>query len=136
MVTFLYSYFWDTPQSREFVRQLQHPDSTRQAFLRSGSARVVLTVRKGWEQAWVAFAEGGFKTPPIVPDPKYLSIAEEIAAYDDRSYPGIPPANPGRSAVRLEDAAYTTTSAVLSKSTSPVTFRVGSTDGSYATRLM
>ncbi|WP_372669218.1 hypothetical protein [Amycolatopsis kentuckyensis] len=129
VVTFLYSYFWDTPQSWEFIRQLQHPDSTRQAFLRSGSARVVLTVRKGWETAWVAFAEGGFKTPPVVPDPQYLSIAKEIAAYDDRNYPGIPPANPGRSAVRLEDAAYTTTSAVLPKSASPVTFRVGSTDG-------
>jgi len=31
---FLYSYFWDVPQSWNFIRQLQHPDSTRQAFLR------------------------------------------------------------------------------------------------------
>ncbi|MGW5120393.1 hypothetical protein ACWEQ8_33915 [Streptomyces noursei] len=129
VVTFLYSYFWDVPQSWDFIRQLQHPDATRQAFLRSGSARVVLTVRKGWEEAWVAFAEGGFRTPPTVPDSRYLTIAQEIAAYDDHNYPGIPPANPGRSAVRLEDAVFTTCSAVLTPSTAPVTFRVASTDG-------
>ena len=31
----------------------------------------------------------------------YLTIAQEIAAYDDRNYPGIPPANPAKAAVRL-----------------------------------
>ncbi|MFF0546239.1 hypothetical protein [Nocardia thailandica] len=114
VVTFLYSYFWDLPESWNFVRSLTHPDKTRQAFLRAGSARVVLTVRKGWETAWVRFVQdgvigggGGGNDSP------YLTIAREIAAYDDRNYPGIAPANPARRAVRLADAVYTTSSAVV-----------------------
>ncbi|TDD67051.1 hypothetical protein E1298_39760 [Actinomadura rubrisoli] len=126
VVTFLYSYFWDVPQSWNFIRRLRHPDANRQAFLRSGSARVVLTVRKGWEEEWVNFAEGGFKTPPVTPNAKYLTIAREIAAYDDRNYPGIPPANPARSAVRLEEAVYTTSRDVLAKSSNPVNIKVDS----------
>jgi hypothetical protein len=47
MLYFVYPYFWDVPQSWEFIRGLRHPDATRQAFLRAGSARVVLTIRPG-----------------------------------------------------------------------------------------
>jgi hypothetical protein len=126
VVTFLYSYFWDVPQSWNFIRRLRHPDAGRQAFLRSGSARVVLTVRKGWEEDWVKFAEGGFKSLPTTPDAQYLTIAREIAAYDDRNYPGIPPANPGRSAVRLEEAVYATSRDVLGKTAGPVSIKVDS----------
>ena len=115
VVSFLYSYFWDVPHSWAFVRQIRHPDANRQAFLRAGSARVVLTVRKGWEAAWVSFAESG------VPGghSQYFKIAQEIAAYDDRNYPGIPPANPARSAIRIEDAVYTTSASRLSASVAP-----------------
>src|SRR5450631_2792775 len=88
VVTYLYSYFWDVPASWDFIRQIRHQDLARQAFLRSGSARVVLTVRKGWEKAWVQFVEGGFKGATIPDDHPYLTIASEIAAYDDRNYPG------------------------------------------------
>ncbi|MEU6665096.1 hypothetical protein [Streptomyces sp. NPDC046727] len=126
VVTFLYSYFWDVPQSWNFIRRLRHPDANRQAFLRSGSARVVLTVRKGWEEDWVRFAEGGFKSQPTTPNSQYLTIAREIAAYDDRNYPGIPPANPARTAVRLEEAVYATSKDVLGKTANPVTIRVDS----------
>jgi hypothetical protein len=108
--TFLYSYFWDMPESWSFIRQITHPDATRQAFLRAGSARVVLTVRKGWEAAWTSYIDG---TPPGESTPR-LTIAQEIAAYDDRNYPGIPPANPGRSVIRLEDAVYSTSATQLS----------------------
>lgn len=136
VVTFLYSYFWDVPPSWDFIRQIQHADANRQAFLRAGCARVVLTVRKGWEQEWVKFVEGGFHhedPPPSQPPPYYLSIAKEVAAYDDRNYPGIPPANPGRSAVRLEDAVYTTCATPLEPNPTdpqgPVTIRVESAAG-------
>ena len=77
MVTFLYSYFWDVPPSWPFIRNTRHPDPTRQAFLRAGSARVVLTVRKGWEERWMRFAEGG-SIDASIPAP-YLTIAQEIA---------------------------------------------------------
>jgi hypothetical protein len=131
VVTFLYSYFWDVPESWAFVRNLRHPDPTRQAFLRAGSARVVLTIRKGWEDRWLQFVETGVidqerSSPSTGP---YLSIAQEIAAYDDRNYPGIPPANPGRTATRLRDAAYTTSTDTLAPSPDPVMISVTSTEG-------
>jgi hypothetical protein len=93
---FLYSYFWDVPTSWSNIRQIQHPDKTRQAFLRAGSARIVLTVRKGWEIPWAYFVLTGSTTLPSGPLPTtpYLTIAQQIQAYDNTNYPGIPPANP------------------------------------------
>ncbi|MGW9122935.1 hypothetical protein ACWGRV_41205 [Streptomyces sp. NPDC055663] len=127
VVSFLYSYFWDVPPSWVFIRNLRHPDPDRQAFLRAGSARIVLTVRKGWEERWMRFAEGGSIDAEI--PSQYLSIAQEVAAYDNRNYPGISPANPGNAATRLQDAVYTTSSVNVAPGTGPVTFKVESTAG-------
>lgn len=129
VVTFLYSYFWDLPESWPFIRELRHPDATRQAFLRAGSARVVLTVRRGWEDLWLKFVQHGtIDLPSVRPTTgPYLTIAQEIAAYDDRNYPGIPPANPARSAVRLQDAVYTTSADTLAAGPGPVSITVAST---------
>jgi hypothetical protein len=93
---FTYSYFWDYPLCWDFIRQIEHDDKTRQAFLRAGSARVVLTVRKGWETAWAYFVLTGELPPADVPEltHPYMTIAQQVAAYDDTNYPGIPPANP------------------------------------------
>jgi hypothetical protein len=132
VVTFLYSYFWDVPDSWAFIRDIQHPDADRQAFLRAGSARVVLTVRKGWERRWVNFVETGViddDDDNATAHPVYLSIAKEIAAYDDRNYPGIPPANPGKTAARLEDSVYTTSNVKVGPSTTPAAIPVDSSDG-------
>ena len=131
VVTFLYSYFWDLPQSWTFIRELRHPDPNRQAFLRAGSARVVLTVRKGWEAKWMQFTQDGtvdaeLASPITGP---YLTIAQEIAAYDDRNYPGIPPANPARAAVRLQDSVYTTSSGKIDPGPDAVTMQVASSSG-------
>ena len=134
VITFVYSYFWDIPQSWPFIRQLRHPDATRQAFLRAGSARVVLTVRKGWEEKWRQFVEDLTVDADIGSTRStgpYMSIAQEIAAYDDRNYPGIPPANPARAAVRLQDAKYTISSAKIDPPPSggPVKIPVQSSKG-------
>ncbi|MEU5896736.1 hypothetical protein [Streptomyces venezuelae] len=134
VVSFLYSYFWDIPESWAFIRDIQHPDANRQAFLRAGSARVVLTVRKGWETRWVNFVERGIVDDPAEPSPPalYWTIAQEIAAYDDRNYPGIPPANPGRTAVRIQDAVISKSSSVVGPSQTPVALRVESSEGFVA----
>lgn len=124
VVTFMYSYFWDVPGSWDFIRQIQHPDATRQAFLRAGSARVVLTVRKGWEEAWSNFVATG---DPSTPSP-YLSIAKEIAAYDDRFYPGVPAANNGKMPGELEDSVYTVSTSSVTSGPGAV-LKVESTDG-------
>jgi hypothetical protein len=96
VIYFLYSYFWDIPTAWPFIRQLEHPDATRQAFVRAGAARVVLTIRKGYEKAWTWFAEQYDFSPPDGPWPDfpYMTIAQEIQDYDNTNYPGIPPANP------------------------------------------
>ncbi|MEO8153647.1 MAG: hypothetical protein ABI605_11300 [Rhizobacter sp.] len=131
VVTFLYSYFWDVPDSWTFVRELRHNDSTRQAFLRAGSARVVLTVRKGWEARWMRFTQDGtIDAPGDMPATgPYLSIAQEIAAYDDRNYPGVAPANPAKMAVRLQDAVYTTSSGNVAPGAGGVSIEVASSAG-------
>ena len=135
VVTFLYSYFWDVPDSWAFIRGLRSPDPTRQAFLRAGSARVVLTVRKGWEQKWLRFTQDETIEPDEPSRPgtgPYQSIAQEIAAYDDRNYPGIPPANPAKAAVRLEDAVYTTSSDTIPPTAGTVSIEVESSAGIVA----
>jgi hypothetical protein len=132
---YVYSYFWDVPQSWDFIRQIQHPDSTRQAFLRAGSARVVLTVRKGWEVSWAYFVEFGQTTlPASLPPHPYLTIAEQIEDYDSTNYPGIPPADPNGGGP-IDDGTPqvgTTIDAVLEPSNSPVTFEVADSTGFIA----
>jgi hypothetical protein len=86
----MYPYFWDSPANWDFKRFLRHPDALHREFLRAGSARVVLTVRPGWEVDFAKFVERG----ALGDDHPYLTIAQEIEAYALTNYPGIPPANP------------------------------------------
>jgi hypothetical protein len=94
MLYFVYPYFWDVPKAWDFARTLEHPDPTREAFLRAGSARVVLTIRSGYEEAFASFVERGELGHILPQDHPYLTIGQEIRAYDQTNYPGIPPANP------------------------------------------
>jgi hypothetical protein len=131
IVYFLYSYFWDVPFAWDNIRNIQHPDATRQAFLRSGSARVVLTVRPGWEAAWIQFVEGGnFGTSASPFEHPYLTIAQEIQDYDNTNYPGIAPANPGGDAAP-DDGVYVATASndTVGPSTGQVTLTVVSSAG-------
>jgi hypothetical protein len=132
VVYFLYSYFWDVPASWDFIRQIQHPDSTRQAFLRAGSARIVLTVNPGWELAWTYFVEyGSTSMPDPLPAHPYLTIAQQIADYDNTNYPGIPPANPNGGGPIDDDTPQTGTTCdvPLAASNSPVVIAVADSTG-------
>jgi hypothetical protein len=91
---FLYPYFWGPPDNWSAARQLAHPDPTRQAFLRAGSARVVLTIRPQFETAFAKLMETGAFSAELPPEHPYMSIAGEIESYARTNYPGIPPANP------------------------------------------
>lgn len=124
VVYFLYSYFWDMPSSWDFIRQIEHPDATRQAFLRAGASRVVLTVRKGYETAWTWFAEhGDIVLPTNIPNDPYMPIAQQIHNYDNTNYPGIPPANPDGSGPVDDGAGQvgTTCKVDISPGASPTT---------------
>ncbi|GAF45490.1 hypothetical protein [Rhodococcus wratislaviensis] len=130
VLSFVYPYFWDIPSSWSFIRGLRHPDATREAFLRAGSARVVLTVRRGWEEAWVTFVETGGFGDTLLPTHPYLSIAREVQAYDQTNYPGIPPANPGGGPLPDDGTTVSTVSAdVLIADVDPVDIQVQSSEG-------
>src|SRR5262249_21182670 len=99
MLYFLYPYFWSDPNSRwTFKKYLDHPDPLHRVFLKSGAARVVLTIRPGFEEAFTKFIETGSFFEALGVDHPYISIAQEMENYAKTNYPGIRPANP------IEDA--------------------------------
>lgn len=94
---FTYPYFWDSPERWQHKLFLQHPDARHQEFLRAGSARVVLTIREGYERSFTELMEAGAFGELVVPGVDthpYLAIADEIRNYAETNYPGIPAANP------------------------------------------
>lgn len=90
---FVYPYFWDDPRNHALKRFLHHPDSLHQTFLRGGAARVVLTVRPGFEESFTKLFEAG-RLDADLGDHPYLTIAQEIRNYAETHYPGIPGSTP------------------------------------------
>jgi hypothetical protein len=92
LIYFLYPYYWGSTKKWAEKRFLEHPDPLHRDFLRAGSARVVLTIRPGFEEAFTQLVElGSFgKLPGNHP---YVTIAQEIQFRAKTNYPGIPPAN-------------------------------------------
>jgi hypothetical protein len=94
---FTYPYFWDDNKLWDFKKFLFHPDATHRTFLRSGSARVVLTIRPGFEASFTSLIESGSFGGLPGPHP-YVTIAQEIQNFANTNYPGFPPANPEQNA--------------------------------------
>jgi len=74
----------------------KHPDAEHDRFLRAGYARIVLTIRPGFEEDFTRLVETGslggpYKSP-------YLPIAQEIENFARTNYAGVPPANPEKEA--------------------------------------
>ena len=94
---FTYPYFWDDTALWHFKKFLYHPDPTHRTFLRSGAARVVLTIRPGFEPSFTSLVESGaFEGLPG--SHPYVTIAQEIQNFANTNYPGFPPANPEQDA--------------------------------------
>ncbi|NTX25774.1 type II secretion system protein GspG [Burkholderia pyrrocinia] len=93
---FTYPYFWDDAKLWDFKKFLYHPDPTHRKFLRSGAARVVLTIRPGFEDAFAQVIGGNFSNAPQ--GSPYVTIAQEIQDFAKTNYPGFPPANPEENA--------------------------------------
>jgi hypothetical protein len=94
---FTYPYFWDDNTLWDFKKFLYHPDPTHRTFLRSGAARVVLTIRPGFEPSFTSLIESGaFNALPGAHP--YVTIAQEIQDFANTNYPGFPPANPEQDA--------------------------------------
>jgi hypothetical protein len=93
MVFFLYPYFWSHTARWELKKYLDHPDFLHRSFLKSGSARVVMTIRPGFERDFVSFVEtGGFEG--LDSQHPYMTIAAETEAFAHTNYPGLPAGNP------------------------------------------
>jgi hypothetical protein len=92
MLYFLYPYFWSHPSRWDLKKYLNHPDLMHRAFLKSGAARVVLTIRPGFEQQFISYIQT-HNIEPSKSNDHYLSIAQEMQAYANINYPGIRPAN-------------------------------------------
>jgi hypothetical protein len=94
VIFFPYPYFWDATTRWPFKQFLVHPDLEHRSFLRSGCARVVLTVRPGFEESFAALMETGSIQVVLGRDHPYVSIGQEIRNFAMTNYEGIPPANP------------------------------------------
>lgn len=97
MLYFLYPYFWSHTKLWEFKKYLHHPDFMHRTFLKSGAARVVLSIRPGYERDLMSFLETG-TTAGLAEGHPYLTIAQEMEAFAQTNYPGIRAANPVESA--------------------------------------
>jgi hypothetical protein len=95
MLYLLYPYFWSNPADGnwDFKKYLDHPDLMHRVFLKAGSARVVLTIRPGYEKDFVSFLETG-KFDALPDDHPYMKITTEMQEYAKTHYPGIVDANP------------------------------------------
>jgi hypothetical protein len=93
MLYFLYPYYWSHLSRWDLKKYLDHPDFLHRSFLKSGSARVVLAIRPGFETDFVSFLETG-SLDGLPGNHPYLTIAQEIQAFAQTNYPGIRAANP------------------------------------------
>lgn len=116
---FVYPYFWDLAQNWPFKRFLIHPDPVHREFLRGGAARVVLTVRPGWEDAFTRFVlTGDYNATDFdVLGHPYMTLAEEVRNQALTNYDNIPPANPDKTARPLlypqQQAAWVDMQAII-----------------------
>ena len=94
---FTYPYFWDDNKLWDLKKFLYHPDPTHRTFLRAGAARVVLTIRPGFNHSFASLIHAGAfgGLPETHP---YVTIAQEIEDFANTNYPGFPPANPEQDA--------------------------------------
>lgn len=103
---FSYPYWWDLIENWPFKRFLVHPDFDHRTFLRAGCARVVVTIRPGFECSFAQLVEHfTMQTTPdpnatdacseaLGPDHPYVTIGDEIRNYAMTNYEHVPPANP------------------------------------------
>ncbi|WP_343681062.1 hypothetical protein [Chryseobacterium arthrosphaerae] len=79
---YLYPYYWGNKENWEMLYQSENTDPLFGAFLQSGMARVVATVRPGFEDAVQFYMATGKiwngGEVPVIGDELYLSIVDEM----------------------------------------------------------
>jgi len=94
LLYFLYPYFWGSDDLAREKLLFEHADPGHRDFLRAGYARVVVPIRPGFEERFTHLLDTGSPTGTS----PYLTIAQEVAAFAQTNYAGIPPANPEKHA--------------------------------------
>ncbi len=84
MSYYFYPYYWGNRDKWSEMYQFDDNDPTFRAFMQSGMARVVVTVRPGFEEAVRHFLATGQiwngGEVPVIDDPMFLSIVDEMRA--------------------------------------------------------
>ena len=77
-----YPYYWANREKWQEMYVSESMDPLFRSFLQSGMARVIATVRPGFESALQFFLETGFiwngGEVPVIGDPMYMSIVDEM----------------------------------------------------------
>lgn len=89
----LYPYFWTDDARWDFKQGLYHGDYLHRAFLRAGAARVVLTIRRGFEKALLSFIVTGKLDETLEASHAYMSVADELKKMAETQYPYTQSAN-------------------------------------------
>ncbi|MBI5885723.1 MAG: hypothetical protein HZB85_03980 [Deltaproteobacteria bacterium] len=110
-------YFWSAmPKWIELMNRSDEADPNMTAFLQAGSVKVVLAVTPAYEDAVLHFLatrepwNGG--TAPVIGDPLYIPLYEELRKSQDDRYNAVPEGEPWTfilptSLVYLEDSGVT-----------------------------
>lgn len=84
MSYYFYPYYWGNRDKWSEMYQFDDNDPTFRAFMQSGMARVIVTVRPGFEEAVRHFLATGQiwngGEVPVIDDPLFLSIVDEMRA--------------------------------------------------------
>ncbi|MBW8521940.1 hypothetical protein K0U91_05585 [Chryseobacterium chendengshani] len=82
MSYYFYPYYWGNREKWADMYQFDDNDPTFRAFMQSGMARVIVTVRPGFEEAVRHFLATGQiwngGEVPVIDDPLFLSIVDEM----------------------------------------------------------
>ncbi|MCQ4139086.1 hypothetical protein [Chryseobacterium sp. EO14] len=90
MSYYFYPYYWGNRNNWDKMYQFDDNDPTFRAFMQSGMARVIVTVRPGFEEAvrhYLATGQiwnGG--EIPVIDDPLFLSIVDEMRKTEGEKY--------------------------------------------------
>lgn len=90
MSYYFYPYYWGNRNSWDKMYQFDDNDATFRAFMQSGMARVIVTVRPGFEEAVRHFMSTGQiwngGEVPVIDDPMFLSIVDEMRKTEGEKY--------------------------------------------------
>lgn len=83
----MYPYFWTDYSRWDLKQNLWHKDFVHRNFLRAGAARVVLTIRPGFERSFLTFARTLNLDGSLPPTHRYMTLAEELESASRTVYP-------------------------------------------------